>query len=517
MMNDWSRRDFLKVAGTGATLAAVPGFLSSCAKKGVPLSPASTMPTNPDYFASHFGMDDELIGKVLARAMQSGGDFAELFFEHSVRNYVGLEDGAVNEANVSVNLGVGVRVVKGVNFGYAFTEELNLESMLKAADTAAAIASEQRTVAPVGLKPIALPDYYPIRELWDEVGLDRKMPWLSSVNEQIRQKDQRVVKSMIHYIDESKRILVATSDGVKVEDYQPQTLIYASCVAEENGKRERGGFNIAGRQGPDFFTPQNLTLVADQAVEQTVRLFDAVQPPAGEWPVVLGAGPSGILLHEAIGHGIEADFNRKNTSIFADKIGKKIAIDEVTVLDDGTNDHVRGSINVDDEGTPGQKTVMVEKGVLKTYLHDRISAKHYGLAPTGNGRRQSFRHAPMPRMRNTYMANGPHEPEEIIRSVKKGIYAKVFSNGQVRIGEGSFSFYIQSGNLIEDGKLTAPIKDVNIIGNGPEVLGRVTMVGNDTKLDIGGWTCGKNGQSVPVSQGLPTTLVSNITVGGVRA
>jgi TldD protein len=243
-------------------------------------------------------------------------------------------------------------------------------------------------------------------------------------------------------------------------------------------------------------------------------LFEAVQPPAGEMPVVLAAGASGILLHEAIGHGMEADFNRKGTSIYADRIGKKIAAPFVQIVDDGTQSNARGAINVDDEGNPSGVTRLVEDGVLTTYLHDRISARHYGVEPTGNGRRQSFRHPPMPRMRSTYMLNGPHSPEEIIRSIKRGVYCERFSNGQVLIGAGDFTFYVKNGRLIEDGKLTRPVKDVNLIGNGPKVLELIDRVGNDMKIDEGGWTCGKDGQSVPVSQGMPTVRVSAITVGG---
>jgi TldD protein len=255
--------------------------------------------------------------------------------------------------------------------------------------------------------------------------------------------------------------------------------------------------------------------LVDQAVDRTLFLLTAGKPPAGELPVVMAAGASGILLHEAIGHGLEADFNRKRVSIYADRIGQKVAPETVTIVDDGTIEHARGAINVDDEGHAAEKTTLIQNGVLTGYLHDEISARHFGVESTGSGRRESFRHAPMPRMRATYMLAGPHEPEEIIRTVKKGIYCQTFSNGQVQIGAGDFAFYMRQGYLIEDGKLTEPIKDVNIIGNGPKALEEIQMVGNDLKLDEGGWTCGKEGQSVPVSQGQPTILVSNLTVGGI--
>ncbi len=309
--------------------------------------------------------------------------------------------------------------------------------------------------------------------------------------------------------------MVATSDGRIACDYQPMVQISGSCTAEQDGKRERNGYNLCARSGIEFVSPESLDRIGFEAVRRTVNLFDAVKPAAGEMPVILAAGSSGILLHEAIGHGMEADFNRKNTSIFSDKIGKRVAEKFVSIVDDGTNPHVRGSINIDDEGNDSEKTYLVRDGILESYLHDRISAKFYGVEPTGSGRRQSFRFAPMPRMRNTYMTDGPHSVEEIIKSVKNGIYVEQFTNGQVNIGAGDYTFYVKSGNLIEDGKITTPIKDVNLIGNGPDSLKKVTMVANDMKMAEGGWTCGKNGQSIPVSMGLPTIKVSSITVGGV--
>jgi TldD protein len=302
-----------------------------------------------------------------------------------------------------------------------------------------------------------------------------------------------------------------------VEDYQPGSYLGARVTAEQNGRRESNGYNVAGRRDIHSFTDSVIDEIANTSVERTIALFEAVQPPAGEMPVVLAAGESGILLHEAIGHGMEADFNRKEISIYSDMIGRKICNEKITIVDNGTNPNMRGSINVDDEGNLSERTVLVDNGILRTYMHDRISAKHYGVRPTGSGRRQSFRHKPMPRMRNTYMEPGPDSAEDIIRSVKKGIYAMNFTNGQVQIGAGDFSFYVAAGYMIEDGKLTSPVKDINLIGNGPKALENVSMVGNDLKLAIGGWTCGKSGQRVPVSMGQPSVKIdSSITVGGTR-
>jgi TldD protein len=289
-------------------------------------------------------------------------------------------------------------------------------------------------------------------------------------------------------------------------------------TAEKSGRRERAGWNFGGRRNFSYFTPSLIDELAKTAVDRVTVMFDAVKPPAGEMPVVLGPGVTGILLHEAIGHGMEADFNRKKTSTYSTMIGKKVAEPEVTIIDDATNPNLLGSINVDDEGTPGKKTILVEKGILTSYMHDKISARFYNVEPTGNGRRESYQHYIQPRMRNTYMLSGPATPDEVIRSVNKGIYIKDVSNGQVKIGEGDFAFYVSQGSMIENGKLTAPIKDVNIMGNGPKMLTNVTMVANDLEMFTGGTgACGKGGQAVPVGFGLPTILVKSMTVGGVKA
>lgn len=463
----------------------------------------------------HFGLDQKTIKEVMAEAMSRGGDYCDLYFEHGMASYVGLEDKAVNRAYTSVDLGVGIRVLKGDQTGYSFTEELTPKAMKLAAGTAANIADGASGSPPVELKLHDVPDYYPVERSWEDVRIGEKIPSLQRINDKVFSLDKRIIKSSIWFVDSSSHVLVATSEGRIAYDYRPMALLMVNCIAEQDGQREQNGFNLSGRYGMEFFTPEAEERLAKEAVQRTVMQFEAVKPEAGEMPVVLAPGFSGILLHEAIGHGMEADFNRKKISIFADKVGKPVAESFVNIVDDGTNPHLRGSLNVDDEGNDTEKTFLVENGVLKGYLHDRISAAHYGVKPTGNGRRQSFRYAPMPRMRNTYMLPGPHKPEEIIASVKKGLYAESFTNGQVLIGAGDFTFYVKTGFLIEDGKLTRPIKDVNIIGNGPDVLSKIVMVGDDLKIHEGGGTCGKNGQGVPVSMGLPTVKVSAITVGGV--
>ncbi len=513
MRNKLTRREFLdKSAKTVAAVGMVPAFLKSDPLRASAVNGEGQM-SEKSYF-DRFGVNETMIKDVMNEALSKGGDYCDLYFQHKISNYIGLEDKEVNRAYSNVDFGVGIRVLKGDQTGFSFTEEITPKAMKLAAQTAANIANSSNTLKSAPLKLHKHPNYYPVITLWENVGIDRKIPYLQKINDKIFTLDKRIIKSSIWFIDESSYILLANSEGRVVTDYQPSTMIYVNCVAEQNGQKEQNGFNLAAREGIEFFTPQNVDRLAKEAVTRTVELFDAVKPEAGEMEVVLAAGSSGILLHEAIGHGMEADFNRKNISIFADKINKPVAESFVTIVDDGTNENVRGSINIDDEGNDSQKTFLVENGIMKSYLHDRISARYYKVKPTGSGRRQSFRYAPMPRMRNTYMLPGPHKKEEIIKSVKNGLYAETFTNGQVYIGAGDFTFYVKSGYLIEDGKLTRPVKDVNIIGNGPQVLRDVVMVADDFKMAEGGWTCGKNGQSVPVSMGLPTVKVSKITVGG---
>jgi len=469
----------------------------------------------PDHFESHFGLDDAVLQRVIASAMQRGGDFCDLYFQQRTSNVIGLEDNEVNRAFRSVGVGVGIRVVQGDATGYAFSEELEESTMHEAATAAAGIAAGGGGKAPHDIRASETRDLYPVATGWGEVTVEQKLPLLTRINERAFAADSRIQKVRVRLSDGEAHVLVVDSDGRKAYDYRPMVVLFAQCVAQDGDRREENYHNVGGRLGFDYFDEAVVDRVADEAVRRTLLLFEAVRPPAGEMPVVLAAGSSGILLHEAIGHGMEADFNRKGISIYADSIGKPIAEPFVSIVDDGTVPASRGAINVDDEGNPVQRTVLVERGVLRTFMHDRISAAHYGVEPTGNGRRESFRHAPLPRMRSTYMEAGPHAPDEIIRSVDRGIYAVSFTNGQVQIGAGDFTFYIKTGYLIEQGKLAAPIKDVNLIGNGPQVLRDVTMVGSDMELDQGGWTCGKDGQSVPVSLGMPTVKVKAITVGGI--
>jgi TldD protein len=465
---------------------------------------------------SNFGVDDDLIRRTLSAATIHGADDADLFFQHSTTTSVGLSDRKVNRVHTSIDLGVGVRVVVGDQVGYAYTEDLSLTSVLRAAKTAAEIARDVKAIKPIRTQAGPTGNFYPVDRYWSDVEVGERIPMVRAWEKSTFDADSRVHKVQASLVDGESRILVASADGKLVADYRPSTLAFIVCTLVDGEERETGVYNLAARSGMEFYTEERQQRLVSQAVKRASQALTAGSPPAGEMPVVMAAGSSGILLHEAIGHGLEADFNRKKISIFADRIGKRVAPANVTVVDDATLPNARGALNVDDEGNPTERTVLVEDGILRSYLHDQISARHYGVDSTGSGRRQSFRHPVLPRMRCTYMEAGPHTPEAIISSVEKGIYCETFSNGQVQIGGGDFAFYVKYGYLIEDGKLTRPIKDVNLIGNGPKVLSAIDMVGNDLVIDEGGWTCGKEGQSVPVSQGMPTVRVQNLSVGGGR-
>ncbi len=490
------------------TLAA-PSLLGGCAGSA-PDQAAGIM-----FAQHHFGVSESDLKKVLAAALEKGGDYADLFFEHTYRNNVGLQDGAVNRASSSIDFGMGVRVIAGDQTGYAYVENITTDEMLRAARTAARIATgSPRSMTAALLEKPVKDNRYQVQTAWDEISVGEKMPYLQKLNDRIFALDGRVHKVIAMLDDTTSHILFCNSEGQMYYDYRPMATAAAVCIMEDGGKIENSYASRSFRQGREFLTDDLVEELAKEAVDKTSVLFHAIKPKGGEMPVVMGAGGSGILLHEAIGHAFEADFNRKNTSIFSDKLNRKVCSEHINVVDDGTIPFNRGSVNIDDEGVEGQKTYIVREGVLASYLHDRISAQHYGIPSTGNGRRESFRQMPIPRMRATYMEAGNVTEDDMIASVKKGIYASSFTNGQVQIGAGDFTFFVKDGYLIENGKLTDPIKDVNIIGNGPKALADITMVGNNYKMDNGSWTCGKDGQSCPVTCGMPSALVSKLTVGG---
>ena len=466
-------------------------------------------------------IDAQLAGRLLAIALEAGGDYADLYFEFHVFASYMLEEEQIRALGRGIEVGLGVRVTRGDATGYAYCEDLAWDRMAHAARTAGQIAmgGGHAAVSVAPLSSVALPSVYPVPMPSLMVSAHDKLALLRAGDKAARAFDPRIVKVQASFSESIKEILLFTSDGRMASDFQPLMRFGVSVVAEQNDKRQNGTSGGGGRYGMDYFALAERDAVAHgrEAARVAIAMLDARDAPAGEMPVVLGAGDSGILLHEAVGHGLEADHNRKQTSNYTGQIGKLVASTLCTVIDDGTIANSRGAINVDDEGYPSRHNVLIENGVLVGYMHDRLSATHFGGAPSGNGRRESFRSMPLPRMTNTSLLGGQDNPEDIIRSVKRGIYAKRFSGGQVNIANGDFVFSLSESYLIEDGKLTSPLKGVNLIGNGPDVLRRVDMLGSDYELSDGVWNCGKENQSVPVNVGTPTIRVASITVGGTRA
>jgi TldD protein len=468
-------------------------------------------------------IDAQIANRLLGLALEAGGDYADLYFEFRVSADYALEEEQIRTLGRGITLGLGVRVTKGDATGYAYCEDLAWEKMAHAAKTAGQIAAGggHKPVS-VELAPVPTPSFYPVVTPSLVVPAQEKLALLREADKAARAFDPRIVKVEASFAESIKEVLLFTSDGRMASDVQPLMRFGVRAVAEEGAKRQAGSGGGGGRYGLEYFQ-EGAALRRDaaghgrEAARVAIAMLDARDCPAGEMPVVLGAGDSGILLHEAVGHGLEADFNRKETSNYSGQIGKQVASPLCTVVDDATIPSSRGAINVDDEGYAGQHNLLIENGVLVGYMHDRLSAKHFGIKPTGNGRRESFRSMPLPRMTNTSLLGGKDNPEDIIKSVKRGVFAKRFSGGQVNISNGDFTFSLSESYLIEDGKLTAPLKGVTLIGNGPDVLRRVDMLGADFELSDGIWTCGKDGQSVPVNVGTPTVRIASIKVGGTQA
>ena len=475
------------------------------------------MARTSNFFAERYGVDAKLMNDILAAALSRGGDYADLYFEHRRTSSILFEEQAVKNAGAGATQGVGIRVVSGDATGYAYAEDLTPEAMRQAAETAAKIASRGDQVAPVAVGPRSHPELYPVKRPFWEALPTEKVEIIRRADVAARDYDPMIQRVVVSFGDEIKHVAIATSDGILVEDVQPMIRLNVQCLSEKGTSRQTAVEGGGGRLGLEYFETHSPEDIAREAARQAVLLQTAVDAPAGLLPVVLGAGDSGILLHEAVGHGLEADFNRKRTSNYADRVGQPVASTLVTVVDDGTIPSSRGTINVDDEGNLPRKNVLIEEGILQGYMQDRISARHFGVEPSGNGRRETFRHYPMPRMTNTYMLPGESGPEDIIKSVDRGLYCLSYSGGQVNISNGDFVFSVTEAYLIEGGQVTAPVKNVTLIGNGPDTLSKVTMVGADYQLSDGRWTCGKDGQSVPVGVGMPTVLVSGITVGGTAS
>ena len=467
-------------------------------------------------FAARFGISRQNLESYLADALSQGGDYADLYFEYLLTSSIGIDESMVKSAAQGVSMGVGVRVIAGERTGYAYSDDLSPEKIRKAARVAAHIASGPGKVEKVDLNEGARHNLYPVITAPTETAFTERVELVKRADRTARAYDPRIFQVQATYADNLRQVMVATSEGVLTLDRQPLARLSVSALARQNGgPPQRGHAGGGGRVELSYFlnekTPEHF---AAEAAREAIVMLDAVEAPAGEMTVVLGPGWPGILLHEAVGHGLEADFNRKGVSAFSGRMGQKVASELCTVIDDGTIGSRRGSLNVDDEGHPTQSNVLIENGVLRGYLQDKLSSRLLNNPSTGSGRRESYAHIPMPRMTNTFMLAGESDPDEIIRSVPKGIYCVNFGGGQVDITSGNFVFSASESYLIEDGKLTRPVRNATLIGNGPEALKYVSMVGNDLKLDEGIGICGKEGQSVPVGVGIPTIKIDRMTVGG---
>jgi TldD protein len=469
------------------------------------------------FFEDRFGLTSSVMERLLGSQLAGRVDHADLFLEYRVSEELTLEEGAVKKASRHVSQGAGIRAQSGERTGYAHTDDLALPNLEEAARQARAIADQASTSTAVAVGTGRPHDLYTLAEPPVTAALDRKVALLLQMDAAARALDPRVKQVIASLGSEDVIVLIATPSGFAVGDVRPLTRLNVTVIVEENGKREIGSYGGGGRVPFDFFLEgDRWRRFTSEAVRQATIKLHAIDAPAGEMTVVLGPGWPGILLHEAVGHGLEGDFNRKETSAFSGRIGQKVASELVTVVDDGTIANRRGSLNVDDEGIPTRRNVLIENGVLVGYMQDRLNARLMGAAPTGNGRRESYAHPPMPRMTNTFMLAGHDEPADIIRSVPRGLYAVNFGGGQVDITNGKFVFSTSEAYLIENGEITRPVKGATLIGNGPDALTRVSRVGHDLKMDEGVGTCGKDGQSVPVGVGLPTIRIDGITVGGTQ-
>lgn len=466
-----------------------------------------------------FGLTEREAQQALDRLNVRDVDYADLYFESRVSESVSMEEGIVKRAAKSISQGVGVRATAGEKTGFAYSDELTTKDLELAADTARYIANSPRgdQAIPVPARRCPTRDLYPVERSEADAATPDRVALLNEIDAEARRYDPRIKNVMASFNTEYKVVVVATTEGTLIGDVQPLSRLQITCIAEENGNRQAGSFGGGGRVAFAFYRDQQRHLeYAREAAREAILNLSAIDAPAGVMPVVLGGGWPGILLHEAIGHGLEADFNRKKTSAFSSLVGKRVASDVCTIVDDGTLPFRRGSLNMDDEGTPTSSTVLIERGILCGYITDKLNARLMGIPLTGNGRRENYQSVVLPRMTNTFMLAGESDPQDIIRSVKKGLYAVSFGGGQVDITNGKFVFSASEAYLIEDGRVTKPVKGATLIGSGPEILTKVSMVGHDLKLDNGIGTCGKDGQSVPVGVGLPTIKIDEITVGGTQ-
>jgi TldD protein len=460
-------------------------------------------------------IDRDVFTRLLSRALRYGGDYADIFCERRRSYAFRLQDGHIHDGATSIVQGVGIRVVVGESAGYAYSDDLSTEALMRAAEAASLIArnAPARANGSIDLTTaIVVPLYDQSRK--DHAPAARYVDLLERADRSARAYDPRIVAVNAHVSDELQDVWIATSDGRFAHDHRPMITLGVQAVASSRGERGSGYAADGGRTAVEYFDAHSPEELGSDAARIATTNLDAEPAPAGEMEMVVGAGGGGVLLHEAVGHGLESDFNRRGTSLYSGRVGERVASELVTIYDDGNLPEERGSIAIDDEGVPGQHKVLVERGVLRGYMQDTLNARLMGAMPTGSGRRQSYRFLPQPRMCNTYMPSGEGTPEEIIASTKRGLYAKSFAGGQVEISKGDFVFMVAEGYLIENGKVTAPVKNATIVGNGPDAMTKVVAVGNDARLARRHYTCGKGGQHVPVGVGMPTVKISSITVGG---
>lgn len=492
-------------------MLVVPGFMAGC---GVPQAIQTRAPLPAEPFLQWFGIDRLVLSRAFGRLAVRGADRADIYLQHRRETVIEMRDGIVSRADTRIEQGAGLRVISGDATGYAATEDLTPAALQGAAAEAA--ASVTGTVA--GRSPaqawVAAPagDLYTVAVPWSEIGADRKLPIIERLDRAARSADPAIDRVSVSWSDVDEQVTIATLDGRLVGDARPMTRLSIQVSALKAGRRENGFASLAARDDISCYSDAAVERLARDAVGRALLRFDAQPAPTGDLPVVLAAGTSGILLHEAIGHALEADFNQQGVSRYADRIGGRIADASVSLVDQATMPNERGALNYDDEGFDGRRTVLVERGVLRGFLHDTETAERSASETTASGRRESYRFAPMPRMTCTFLENGPRARDEIIASVKFGVVAETYTGGHVELGGGDYAFDVGTGWLIEGGRLTAPLADFRVTGNGPDTLQRITMVAGDGRMDAGGWTCGKHGQQVPVSQGMPTVLVSSLAV-----
>ncbi len=507
------RRDFIKTgSAVTAGVTTMPMWLSQCSSSKTGQGVNVTIP-------EIFTISKEDMKKLINLALANGGEHADLFFEHSISSSLRMEEDIVKDVSRNISLGMGVRVIKGDQIGYAHTDDLSYEKMAEAAKTASFIAKNPGKVKIADINPVVKKDLYTSTNLSVDADLQEKLKLIKRANQKAKEYNSKVQKTYVSLADNMKHVMYFDSKGKFFTDVQPMALMSVYVVSRDGDKRQGARGARAGREGLSMFSRKGYTPedIAEEAAGIAVKNLDAVSAPAGPQTIVLGPGESGVLLHEAVGHGLEADFNRKDLSNYSGQVGNKVASEHCTIVDGGVYPDLRGSINIDDEANQPRETTLIENGILRGYMHDEISANAMKAQITGNGRRQSYKHPPIPRMTNTYMRGGNYTHDQVIESVKYGIYAKRFGGGQVDITKGDFTFGVYEAYLIENGKLTQPLKDVTLIGNGPEVMRNVTMVANNPTFSPGTWTCGKSGQRVPVSVGIPTAKVSEITVGGTNS